>query len=373
MRILFVYKYLTLGGVETVLRARLNMLSAHGFEPTLWFLNDGPGRKIFEGWESSVFVGSERKLAAFLKMERFDLYLTLDTPEVFKLSGNARFDIHWIVEFHTPYPEAQEYMQYLSSDTVQAVITPSQYQAAQARALLWEPIPVFVCPNPIRDVFLSEPVIVPGNKEPIVSWIGRLDELKNWRGFIDLAGKLLETREDISFWIIGDYPSRTVEKELEGLSKITGVYEKLCWFRGVDHMHIPRFMDCIRSSGGIVLSTSLGESFGMTIAEAMARKCAVVVPDKSPFCEFVEQCETGLFYHRDEISAAVPSVLRLLEDRDLRHRMGVKGRMSIFNTYHPARAIPVLAQTLQQFFQAQKSDVEQSKTGNVLFSQMSEV
>jgi hypothetical protein len=53
--------------------------------------------------------------------------------------------------------------------------------------------------------------------------------------------------------------------------------------------------------------------------------------------------------------------------------MGVKGRMSILNTFHPARAMPVLVQTLQLFIQAAKSDLEQSKAERLLFTQASEV
>ncbi len=56
MKVLFVYKYLTLGGCETVLRARLDGLTALGVDARAWFLNDGPGRSIFAGVEDRVHL-----------------------------------------------------------------------------------------------------------------------------------------------------------------------------------------------------------------------------------------------------------------------------------------------------------------------------
>ncbi|MBN1267389.1 MAG: glycosyltransferase family 4 protein [Anaerolineales bacterium] len=357
MKILFVYKYLTMGGVETVLRARLDALSARGFLPSVWFLSDGPGRAIFQDCKARVFIGSQRKLAACLKREQFDLCLTLDTPEVFQLSGLNHLHYRWIVEFHTPYPAAQQYLRELYSDQVQAVLTPSFFQAHQARALLTEDIPVCVCPNPLRENFLTGPVKAAGDQKPILGWVGRMDSLKNWKGFIKLAALLLEHRKDVTFWLIGDSPDRSMEKEFERFARELGVYERICWFRGVDHRHIPRFLDRIRSSGGVVLSTSLGESFGMTIAEAMARCCAVVVPDQSPFCEFVHQGETGFFYNVENLSTAVPPLLRLLENHRLRETMGALGRLAILKSHHPDRAMSVLVKKLEEISRAAESCV----------------
>jgi len=83
MKVLFVYKYLTIGGVETVLRSRLETLPALGIDAEAWFLQDGPGRVIFEGVDQLIHVGSTRELASEIK--NFDLLVTMDTEEVFDL------------------------------------------------------------------------------------------------------------------------------------------------------------------------------------------------------------------------------------------------------------------------------------------------
>ena len=53
MKVLFVYRYLTLGGVETVLRARLDGLARRGIEAHAWFFHDLGGRSVFTGREGT--------------------------------------------------------------------------------------------------------------------------------------------------------------------------------------------------------------------------------------------------------------------------------------------------------------------------------
>jgi len=347
MKVLFVYKYLTLGGVETVLRARLDAFDGN-MQPLVWFLQDGPGREIFRGKEHNLRVGSLRELAAFLQRETFDLHVTIDTPEVFQLRHSRNRPLRWLVEFHTPYTEAQHYLRRLTAENTIMLLTPSLFQARLARRLLVEDLPVRVCPNPLRDVFLAPPEAAPAGGKAIVGWLGRMDNLKNWQGFLQLAALLNRHSPDLQYWLIGDSPQRQPERDLENLARRFGVYRNLRWYRGVDHRHVPRFLDMVRASGGVLLSTSFGESFGMTIAEGMARCCPVVVPDRSPFCEFVQEGESGFFYQVEHLESALGPIQRLLGDRTLRAAVGRSARQAVVHDYRPDRVMSVLLQTLQE-------------------------
>ena len=90
MKVLFVYKFLTMGGVETVLRVRLEGLPDCGIDAHAWFLFDGPGRVIFEGITSRLHVGSTAMLRDFLIEEDFGLVTSLDTEEVFPILRRLR-------------------------------------------------------------------------------------------------------------------------------------------------------------------------------------------------------------------------------------------------------------------------------------------
>jgi glycosyltransferase involved in cell wall biosynthesis len=348
MRALFVYKYLTMGGVEAVLRARLEGLPESGVDAQAWFLADGPGREAFEGVAPRVHVGGLAALERFLEAEKIDLVSSIDTEEIFPLMGRLGEGPALVVEVHSPYPENLAYLRHVGRVPVRAFFVPSAYQEAVARQRLGAGARVWVVPNPLGAGFAA-PLrdFEPAPPEPVVAWVGRLDELKNWKEFIDLAGALPQGT-GASFWMAGSSPGGEAAPDLYRRAKRRGVLNRLRWFRDLPYPRVPRLLDAVRSSGGVVLSTSRGESFGLTIAEAMARACAVVVPAASPFREFVEHGRHGLSYPPGEVEQGAACVERLIREGALRERMGASGRADILARHSPGRALPELARALRE-------------------------
>jgi glycosyltransferase involved in cell wall biosynthesis len=106
-------------------------------------------------------------------------------------------------------------------------------------------------------------------------------------------------------------------------------------------------LDAIRSSGGVVVSTSRGDSFGMTVAEGMARACAVVVPSKGPFQEFVKPEVHGLHYRLGTPNDGAKQIIKLLQDDQFRVACGMRGRSDILQRHAPDQALRVLVRELQ--------------------------
>ncbi|HSG39735.1 MAG TPA: glycosyltransferase family 4 protein [Thermoanaerobaculia bacterium] len=337
MKVLFVYKYLTLGGVETVLRARLDGLDRWGIEAHAWFFHDLGGRRVFAGREDRVHVGEVE--ACLRYAADFDLLATIDTEEIFPgFAAGKRPRL--VVECHTPYVENLGYLKALGPLRPAAVLVPSEHQRRVVLERMDGRVPVLVVPNPLREAFVAEPAPFPVPlRRPVVAWIGRLDELKNWKGFIELAGKI-----DAEIWLAGKPVEAGVAEELLERSREAGILDRLRWYRGLPHDRVPAFLDAVRDSGGVAVSTSNGESFGMTVAEAMARRCAVVAPDRTPFTEFVEDGVNGSLYHP---GAAAERVQGLLADAGLRDRLGRKARESILARYAPEPALEALAASLR--------------------------
>jgi glycosyltransferase involved in cell wall biosynthesis len=346
MKILFVYKYLTLGGCETVLRARLEALPALGADAHAWFLEDGPGRILFRGAASRVRVGDVGAFAHAIASEAWDIVATLDTPEVIPAlrgSGAPRL----VVEVHTPYAQNRAYLATLRAP-VAAYLVPSRHQADVVRRHARIAAPVHVVPNPLAAPFATVPApFVPAPPRPVIGWIGRLDPLKNWTGFLELAGRLGLAGRRAEFWLIGGEPRRQGGAALLARARAEGVLHRLRWFRDVAHDRLPAFLDAVRDSGGVVVSTSRGESFGMTIAEAMARRCAVLAPRDGPFPEFVENGATGRLYPRDDLGAAAGVVEELLTDPAQRAALGVRARESILARHGPDTAVAALVDHLR--------------------------
>ncbi|HEY0515471.1 MAG TPA: glycosyltransferase family 4 protein, partial [Thermoanaerobaculia bacterium] len=298
MKVLFVYKYLTLGGVEAVLRARLDGLAASGIEAHAWFFHDYGGRSIFYGREERLHVGPAEECLRFVREQGFDVLSSIDSEEVLPGFGTGAPERpRLIMECHSAYLANIEYLRGLHVYRPAAVFTPSEGQRRLILERVGKGIDVRVVPNPLRKEFVAEPAPFPAPPpRPVVAWIGRLDDHKNWQGFVEIAGLLGRRGVDHEAWIIGkpveaDGAARLLEK-----ARGERALHRLRWFGALPHGRIPLFLDAVRDSGGVVASTSRGESFGLTIAEAMARRCAVAAPDHSAFPEFVEPGKTGSLF-----------------------------------------------------------------------------
>jgi len=86
----------------------------------------------------------------------------------------------------------------------------------------------------------------------------------------------------------------------------------------------------------------------MTVAEAMARACAVVVPHLGPFPELVRSGENGLLYASTSSAEAAGLIRELLARDELRRRLGGQARIDILEVYHPDAALPALAEQFRR-------------------------
>jgi len=345
VRVLFVYKYLTLGGVEVVLRARLDGLPRLGIDAQAWFLQQGEGWGIFDGLEGRVHVGGITALRQFLEASPQHIVSTIDTPEVLPLLAQAHAG-KVIVEAHTPYLENLEYLRRLDAQRVSAFWAPSDFQRGLVQHRLGGGGGVRVVPNALREAFARElRPFVPSPPQPIVAWVGRLDDLKNWRGFLEIARRIGRLDSGVEFWIAGDSPDR---HEPERLLRAAGaiVAEKLFWYRSLPHATLPRWFDAVRDSGGLVLSTSRRESFGMAIAEAMARGCPVAAPAHGPFLELMEDGVSGALYRAGSTAAGAAAARDLLRNPDRRAKVGARAREVILARHGMRPALEALAQAL---------------------------
>jgi glycosyltransferase involved in cell wall biosynthesis len=354
VKVLFVYKYLTLGGVEAVLRARLDGLAASGIEAHAWFFHDYGGRSIFHGREDRLHVGPVEECLRFARRERFGLLSSIDSEEVLPgfvgSSGGPRL----VMECHSTYLANIEYLRGLAAYRPAAVFSPSEGHARLVRERVGEGIPVRVVPNPLRQEFVPEPPPFPAPPPyPVMAWIGRLDDHKNWRGFVEIAGLLGRRGVEHEAWIIGKPPDPEVPARLLAAAREARALRRLRWLGALPYGRIPVFLDAVRESGGVVTSTSRGESFGLTIAEAMARRCAVAAPDQAPFPELVEPGKTGALFTPGSAASAADRVQELIADAGLRADLGRRAREAVLARFAPEPALAVLAEELRRVAGAQ--------------------
>jgi len=345
MKVLFVYQFATLGGVESVLRSRLEGLPAFGVDAHVWFLADSGGLGTFDGFRDRVHVGGPQPLMAFVADLDPDVIASIDTEEVLRLPFEVKSAL--IAECHSPYFENLGYLSRLDGQLVRVVLVPSAHQRETVERKIRHAIPVRVVPNPVGEAFLCENIQlreIPSR--PILAWIGRLDALKDWEAFLEIGSLVCSTHE-AQLWVVGDTSEPSAARRLYRVAKEKRVLSSLSWLRAVPYSDMPSVLATVKASGGLVVSTSRNESFGMGVAEAMACSNVVIAPRIGPFEELISDGVTGFLYDRKSPAAAAQIAGALLADSSLRSRSGGAARQGVMGRYSPTSALPVLVDELR--------------------------
>jgi glycosyltransferase involved in cell wall biosynthesis len=168
-------------------------------------------------------------------------------------------------------------------------------------------------------------------REP--SAIGYFSRMNNYNGFDKLVDAFIELKEkdlipgltlnvcggstgsDKSF--ISAQIKKIREHKLEKSVKIYPEFQgdkKMEFFNDVDVISVP-----VRKYDG----------YGLYILEANAAGIPVVQPATGAFPEIIERTGGGILYSPDTVSDLAENLYRLLKDKELISRLGVKGRMMV--------------------------------------------
>ena len=342
MKILFIYKYLTLGGVETVLRARLEALHGMGISASAWFLGDYGGRNIFSGLENDIYIGHDA--LSLDDLSAYDVISSVDTEEIIPRLQGLSPSTRVIFEAHSPYLENLEYLR--SRDfrrlNVLRVLVPSQYQKHVVMRFGISGDRVGVVPNLLGRQFFFGSQEFPLTQKPIILWVGRLDHLKNWKGFLDLVAELSSSKIKAVALMVGtsNNPIQIASEVFQAIRK-RSISGEIRWFSTIPYQVMVNLYDLVARSQGVVVSTSRNESFGLSIAESMSRGCPVVVPSIGSFDDFIVDTVSGCVYQNGSLRQLKQQVSTLLENDEVRGKISSRGKEVVRELYNPSRIVKI--------------------------------
>jgi glycosyltransferase involved in cell wall biosynthesis len=186
---------------------------------------------------------------------------------------------------------------------------------------------------------------VPDEQRPVdagqrrASVIGAIGRLERQKGFDILIRAIVEI-DGATLVLVGDGSERTA---LENLARTLGVADRVVW-RG--------WSDDARSYFGsfdVFALPSRFEGFPLALLEALLARSAVVAADVGDVAAAVRNGETGLLVAPEDHLGLATAIRRLLDDHDLRRRLGEQGRQLVlerFTATHMTRAFESLYEEL---------------------------
>lgn len=311
-RILYVYKWATMGGVERVLLNRALAFKKENFDVSqdVFFLHDSGGKILLNQYIKEKELGRYLKIVENFNPQQYDAIHSIDTPEIFDMTNN--FD-EIVFECHTAYSENRGYLSQLPIN-IKNIIVPS----LQFKKDIMNEIPKLLQPKILvfRN-FIPENLVENNlelskvfNKIPI-AYIGRVDKLKNVEEVIEIFIKLNKKLGD-NFLLIIVGPI-TKEVDLFKIINDKGIINRFIYIPPISFEKIPRLLNNIKVNNGIVISASKGESFGLSIAEAIVNGIPIIA--SHIHSQLVDNDETFL-YKLNDTEEAVKKIKYVLENRE---------------------------------------------------------
>jgi glycosyltransferase involved in cell wall biosynthesis len=156
--------------------------------------------------------------------------------------------------------------------------------------------------------------------EVILTSIAFLRPFKNPQVIVEALGHLTGRGVSARLFMVGD---GDIRPQLEELGRRLGVGQRIHWLGNFSKP------ESLLQASDIFVLASVGEAFGLVLAEALACGVPVVGSRSGAIGEVVEDGRTGfLATPRDPLSFA-DAIERLARDMPLRRDMGMRGRESV--------------------------------------------
>ena len=155
-----------------------------------------------------------------------------------------------------------------------------------------------------------------------VTIVGRLNEIKGHRYFLEAAATLAHGIDDVSFVVLGD---GELMEPLKARAADLGIAERV-FFLG----HRDDVPDILRDSE-ISVVASLSEGGPLVLFEAMAARCATLITDACGLAELIKEGENGFVIPPRDAAAIAARVELLLEDSQLAKQVGECARQDAFS------------------------------------------
>lgn len=182
---------------------------------------------------------------------------------------------------------------------------------------------------------------------PVVGTVGRMTPIKNHKMFVEMAKLVLKKGSEADFWLIGDGPLQGETTELVRFYSLEDNIKLLGRRTDVDAALARMDIFCL---------TSDSEGCPNTLLEALRAGLPVVSTNCSSLEKIVEDDGNGFLVEVGDAEAMARAVITLLENENLRKRMGRRGKEIINERFRMELAAKKLERVyLSCLFRASRS------------------
>ncbi|WP_187373235.1 glycosyltransferase [Bacillus rubiinfantis] len=319
------------GGVETLNRQRFNALQQKGL--TCHFLYKLPGTGLQNKINTTIHISNnDSEIKNLIESEKYDAIVVvtdvflLEKIRRFGYKGRLIYEVQGIgfnKEYAEHFMKTHASLIELNSDALLYPKTPHLIQVMEK----YFPAKRKFCFHNCFDTTEFHYKQLPKQDQPIIGWVGRLEENKNWRDFLKIGAAFIKTNPSIQLWMFQDdtlaepKERSAFEKMLEQLN----LRQHITVFSNEPHHKMANYFSIIGDSGGFLCSTSKVEGFGYAVLEAMVCRCPVLSTDSDGVRSFIKHNKTGKFFELGNLQQAIAEGMEYLTNESLRATIRANG------------------------------------------------
>ncbi|MCP3739186.1 glycosyltransferase family 4 protein [Rossellomorea sp. BNER] len=323
MKLLFVF-YVPSGGVETLNKQRHIALKQAGV--TCHFLYYSKRRNLLNHENATVFINDkDEEIRNIIQKGNYDAiivtsdYSALPRFRQLGYKGKIILEIQGFGPKHVASEELKKAIPYVTQHG-NALLNPKTPHIIKIFDQYFPSTPKFSFNNCFdTTAFHYKPLPVKNN--PIIAWIGRLEDNKNWREFLQIGHRLIkDVNPKIELYMFED-PSLSSLKERNDffqLVKLLNLREKLFLLQNVPNNKMQEYFSRIGDSGGFYCSTSKVEGAPYSLLEAMSCRCPILTTDSDGVRSAILHNQTGKYYQIGNINHAVKQAGELMSNKNTR-------------------------------------------------------
>lgn len=337
MKILFLYRYGILGGVCTQLFHRFRHLPDNkNFEIHCGFRSDHGIKEMLSGYATLHFGLNKESTKTFLSNNKFDLIIIIDSEEYIEAVRELDLDSKVIVEVHTSIERNLEYLSRIQPDDIDGFITVSKYMIGRIKhhiqpELKDKTITRF---QNVLDSELFKPVEIETAGPPVIGWVGKIDDHKDWKAFMQISSIIRESYKDVEFWIIGGQtcPEERA-REVFDYAEEMDIISKFKWIDRIENVKMAGLYSILAKRGGLSLVTSHCESFGMSVLESLLAGSPTVCTDVGALPEITKESEFFKLYDLQNYKLGASKCIEILSNTDAANELLEEHRPELVDLY----------------------------------------
>ncbi|MEN8240364.1 MAG: glycosyltransferase family 4 protein [Chloroflexota bacterium] len=166
------------------------------------------------------------------------------------------------------------------------------------------------------------------NKDVVVLFVSSLDRAHVNKGLfflLEAISKLCDI-DALKLLVIGGGEMLT---EYQSRASELGIADKVKFSGRILHHQLPKYYN----AGNLVVIPSIAESFGLAVAEGMACGLPAIATNNPGVRMVIQDNVSGFLVPYDDVPELAGKIRELVENPQLRKKMGVKGRKQIANNF----------------------------------------